>query len=165
MGEGSRNVRSVMEPELPCLCKVGLALPFDETEPDRWALRFVGNCPTGVGVVGRERRAAAAAAFDKLALEARLLRKAWTAAVEAAAVGVVLAGWTALTISHGRSRSRVWEHIDLLGLTTLFSGETCFELYKEEARCGDKSNVSLQMVGGSRSRLVVVKPRRVTKIA
>lgn len=48
--------------------------------------------PTGVGVVGRERRAAAAAALDKLVLEARLLRKACTAAVEAAAFGTAFAG-------------------------------------------------------------------------
>ena len=39
-----------------------------------------------------DRRAAAAAAFERLALEARFARKAWTAAVEAAAFGVVLDG-------------------------------------------------------------------------
>ena len=50
--------------------------------------------PTGVGVVGLDRRAAAAAAFDRLALEARFARKACTAAVEAAALGVVFAGWS-----------------------------------------------------------------------
>lgn len=53
---------------------------------------MVGMSPTGVGVVGLERRAAAAAAFDKFALEVRLARKAWTAAVDAAAVGGVFGG-------------------------------------------------------------------------
>lgn len=81
-----------MEPALFCRCNVGRALPFDETEPDRWALRLVGISPTGVGVVGRDRRAAAAAALERFALELRLARKAWTAAVEAAAVGGVFAG-------------------------------------------------------------------------
>ena len=75
-GDGSLKVRSVIDPELFCLCRPGIELPLDETDPDLWALRFVGKSPTGVGVVGRERRAAAAAAFDKLALEARFARKA-----------------------------------------------------------------------------------------
>ena len=39
------------------------------------------------------RRAAAAAAEDKFALEARLARNAWAAAVAAAAVGMDFWGW------------------------------------------------------------------------
>ena len=34
-GDGSRKALSVMEPVLLWRCKVGLALPLDETEPDR----------------------------------------------------------------------------------------------------------------------------------
>lgn len=39
-----------------------------------------------------DRSAAAAAAFERLALEARLAKKAWTAAVDAAALGGIFAG-------------------------------------------------------------------------
>lgn len=49
--------------------------------------------PTGTGVVAKERSAAAAAALERLALEARLARKACTAAVDAAALGGALGGW------------------------------------------------------------------------
>lgn len=116
-----------MEPELFWRCIFGLELPFEETEADRWARRFVGRSPTGVGVVGRERRAAAAAAFERLALEARLARKAWTAAVEAAAVGGVLAGWIrGWCQASKKANDRYDFKLHLLGLTMLVSGGTWF---------------------------------------
>lgn len=53
--------------------------------------------PTAVGVVGLERRAAAAAALDKLAWEARFARKACAAAVDAAALGGVFGGFVSVS--------------------------------------------------------------------
>ena len=96
-GDGSRKVLSVIEPELFCRCRPGFCgllatLPCDDVEVRRWIIRFVCISPTGVGVVVWERRAAAAAALERLALEARLARKACAAAVAAAAVGGVFTG-------------------------------------------------------------------------
>ena len=97
-GDGSRNVLSVMDPELVCRRRppgraaVPGALPFEEIEPCLWSIRFVCTSLTGVGVLACVRSAAAAAAEDKFALEARLARKAWAAAVAAAAVGAVFWG-------------------------------------------------------------------------
>ena len=94
-GEGSLNDRSVIDPELFCRCNpprtLGLALPLEDVDPRR-CIRLVCISPTGVGVVVWERSAAAAAALERFALEVRLARKACAAAVDAAAVGVVLAG-------------------------------------------------------------------------
>ena len=52
-------------------------------------MRFVCICPTENGLVVWERRAAAAAELERLALEFLLARKACVAAVEAAALGTV----------------------------------------------------------------------------
>ena len=52
-------------------------------------MRFVWIWPTGIGEVVWDRRAAAAADDERLALDARLARKACTAAVDAAAFGGV----------------------------------------------------------------------------
>lgn len=91
-GDGDRNVRSVMDPELPCLLSCppgragvsGVLLPADE---DRDALRraflFVWTSATLVGVVGRAlRAAAAAAALSEAVLDSRRV-KAEMAAVAA----------------------------------------------------------------------------------
>lgn len=69
-GEGSRKVRSVMEPELEWRRRAGgcwPALPCDDSEPLR-AIRFVTVWPTGVGAKGWVRRAAAAAEDESEAL-------------------------------------------------------------------------------------------------
>lgn len=89
-GEGSLNVRSVIEPELFFRCNSAgraLTLPVEETDPCRCTMRFVCISPTGVGVVVWERSAAAAAALESCVFEALLARKACAAAVEAAALG------------------------------------------------------------------------------
>ena len=91
-GDGSRNVRSVIDPELPFRCNVGLCspcidpateLPIEEVEPDLRRVLFVWTFATDVGVVGRDRRAAPAAAAARDALEAWFFRKACAAAVAA----------------------------------------------------------------------------------
>ena len=93
LGDGSRKVRSVMEPELFCLCRLPgrrplpWALPLDEVDPWRCNMRLVFTSLIGVGVVVWERKAAAAAAADRFALDTRLARNAWAAAVAAAGVG------------------------------------------------------------------------------
>ena len=98
IGEGVLKVLSVIDPELFCRCNppgrctIPPALPSEEFEACRWTMRFVCSSPTGTGLVVYERSAAAAAALERLALEVRLARKAWTAAVDAAALGGVLAG-------------------------------------------------------------------------
>ena len=87
-GDCSRKVLSVMEPELPCRWSApgrAAALPLDEMDPRR-CVRFVCTSLTGVGEVVWERRAAAAAAEERLAFEGRLARNACAAAVAAAAV-------------------------------------------------------------------------------
>lgn len=96
-GDGDRNVRSVMDPELPFLlsCSPGRAevsgvlLPADE---DRDALLrvvlFVWTSATLVGVVGRAlRAAAAAAALSEAVLDSRRV-KAEMAAVAALGLAV-----------------------------------------------------------------------------
>lgn len=71
-GEGDLNVRSVMDALLPRLCipcrPMTLSLPIDDCEP-RLIMRLVCIVPTGSGVVVADRKAAAAAAEDRLALE------------------------------------------------------------------------------------------------
>ena len=67
------------------------ALPRDPLEP-RLCIRFVCTLATGTGVVVWDRRAAAAAAFDRLAWDARCARKACEAAVVAAAEVLVVDG-------------------------------------------------------------------------
>jgi hypothetical protein len=88
-GDGSRNVRSVIEPELPlrsswapgCPRTDPVAeLPIEEFELALRIVLFVWTSATDVGVVGRARNAAAAAAADKEALDAWGLRKANAAA-------------------------------------------------------------------------------------
>lgn len=84
-----------MEPELECRRKAGgcwLALPWEETEAFR-TMRFVTVSPTGVGVAGWVRRAAAAAAEDSAPLDSRSRRKALVAAREAEALGTLLEAW------------------------------------------------------------------------
>lgn len=96
-GEGSRKVRSDIDPllprrsrEFPCgpLVDPAIELPIDELEPARRSIRLVWTSPTDTGVVGRARNAAAAAAADSDGLEAWLFRKAEAAAVAALALAV-----------------------------------------------------------------------------
>lgn len=100
-GDGSRNVLSVIDPELPLRSSwapggpridPGTELPIEEFELVLRIVLFVCTSATDVGVVGRARNAAAAAAADKEALEAWGLRKANAAAVcaEAFALGPLL---------------------------------------------------------------------------
>ena len=101
---------------LPCRRSPGLsgALPFEDAEP-RLCMRLVCICPTEIGLVVWERRAAAAAALERLALEFRLARKACVAAVEAAALGTLLTSrGYALDVSY-RSKFIGW--YALRGLT------------------------------------------------
>lgn len=97
-GDGSRNVRSVIEPELPLRSSWDpggprtdpeTELPIEEFELVLRIVLFVWTSATDVGVVGRARNAAAAAAADKEALDAWGLRKANAAAAcaEAFALG------------------------------------------------------------------------------
>jgi hypothetical protein len=87
-GEGSRNVRSDIDPELPLRssCDPGgplvdpTELPIEEVEPLLRSVLFVTTSATEVGVVGRAFRAAAAAAEESEAVEGRFFRKAWAAA-------------------------------------------------------------------------------------
>lgn len=88
-GDGARNERSVMDPELECRRRAGrcwLPLPCDDMEALR-TIRFVTVSATGVGVVVWVRRAAAAAAEDRAPLDSRSRRKAFVAASEAEADG------------------------------------------------------------------------------
>lgn len=94
-GDGSRNVRSVIDPELPRrsswapggprTCPV-TELPIEEFELVLRIVLFVWTSATDVGVIGLDRNAAAAAAADNDAFEAWLLRKAEAAAVCAEAL-------------------------------------------------------------------------------
>jgi hypothetical protein len=93
----SRKVRSVIDPELDFRCRVGLELfaidpatELDTEETDAFLRRFllVWTSATDVGVVGLDRRAVAAAADEREALEVWLFKKAWTAAE--AAFGLAL---------------------------------------------------------------------------
>lgn len=87
LGEGSRKDLSDIELLLPRRSSWGLEvdveLPIEDVEPDRLIVLFVCTSATEVGVVGRDRKAAAAAADDREAFEARFFRKAWAAAVVA----------------------------------------------------------------------------------
>ena len=81
-----------MEPELEWRRRPGccwVPLPCDETEAFR-TIRFVTVSPTGVGVGVWVRSAAAAAALERAPLDSRSLRKAFVAAREADALGVLL---------------------------------------------------------------------------
>lgn len=94
-GDGSRNVRSVIEPELPLRtnCDPGgprpvdaTELPTDEVDPALLIVLFVCTSATEMGVVGRDFSAAAAAAAERDAFEARSRKKACDAAVAADAL-------------------------------------------------------------------------------
>jgi hypothetical protein len=90
-GDGLRKVRSVIDPELDCLCRTpgrccAALLPLEEAELRR-TMRFVTVSPTGVGVVTWVRRAAAAAALERFGLDSRSLTNALVAASEADALG------------------------------------------------------------------------------
>ena len=74
--DDARNVRSVIEPLLLDLCRSGrlppriepIPLPFDEVDP-LLTMRLVCRFPTGSGEVVWERRAAAAAADEREAVD------------------------------------------------------------------------------------------------
>lgn len=92
LGEGSRKVRSDMEPELPLRssCDAGLLpplpateLPMEEADSLLRIVRFVWTSATDIGVVGRDRNAAPAAAAARDALDCWFFRNAWAAAVVA----------------------------------------------------------------------------------
>jgi hypothetical protein len=96
-GDGSRNVRSAIELELPIRSSWDpdcpradpeTELPIEEFELVLRIVLFVWTSATDVGVVGRARKAAAAAAVDKEALDAWVLRKANAAAVCAEGLAV-----------------------------------------------------------------------------
>lgn len=87
-GEGSRKVRSDIDPLLPRRSRLGLVdpateLPTDEFEPDLRSIRLVWTSATDMGVVGLDRNAAAAAEAEREALEVWFFRNAWAAAVVA----------------------------------------------------------------------------------
>ena len=90
-GDCSRNVpiRSVMEPELSLRSSIELGRPFTdalrelETDPRR-CVRLVCTSATFVGVVGRDLRAAPAAAAARFAFDFCVERKARAAAEVAA---------------------------------------------------------------------------------
>lgn len=97
-GEGSRNVRSLIDEELPLRSSCGrdcpfddpvTELPIDDVEPLLRRVRLVCTSATLVGVVGLDRRAAAAAAEDRDALEAWFFKKACAAAVAAEGLAFV----------------------------------------------------------------------------
>lgn len=96
-GEGSRKVLSDIEPPLPRRSSVvpggplvdpATELPIDEVDPALRSILLVWTSPTDMGLVGRARSAAAAAAAERDALEAWFLRKADAAAVAALALAV-----------------------------------------------------------------------------
>jgi hypothetical protein len=95
-GEGSRNVLSVIDPELPLrssggappLCDPLTELPIEDVDPVLRIVRLVCTSATFVGVVGLDRSAAAAAAEERDAFEAWFRRKTEVAAVMAAALAV-----------------------------------------------------------------------------
>jgi hypothetical protein len=100
-GEGSLKVRSLIDPLLPLRSSIApggpfmdpaTELPMDEVEPARRSILLVCTSPTDIGVVGRDRRAAAAAADESDALEAWFLRKAEAAAVAADGLGLEIFG-------------------------------------------------------------------------
>jgi hypothetical protein len=97
-GDGERKVRSVMLPELLARCRpplpalpplvpppTTLPLPVDDCDPRR-TMRFVCTFPTGSGDEVCDRKAAAAAAEERAALDAGRWTKAWPAAAVAALI-------------------------------------------------------------------------------
>jgi hypothetical protein len=92
-GDWLRNDLSAMELELARRRRAMLDSPVEAASPPgdeklcRWSLRLVCTSPTETGVVAWARRAAAAAAAESAALEARLARNAWAAAVAAEGLG------------------------------------------------------------------------------
>jgi hypothetical protein len=94
-GDELRKERSVMDAELErrwtSWGRWEPWEPLDEAEPRR-TMRLVTVSPTKVGDVACERRAAAAAALDRLALLSRLRTKAFEAAREADGLGAVCGG-------------------------------------------------------------------------
>lgn len=100
-GEGSRNVRSDIDPLLPLRCSSGRGSPIvdpavelvmDAFEVALRSILFVWSSAGFEGVVGLDRNAAAAAAPASAALDVWFLRKAWAAAV--AALGFEIAPLT-----------------------------------------------------------------------
>ena len=92
-GEGDLNVRSDMDELLVCLTMLFLGLPpmiaplpVEDWEP-LLTMRLVWMDPIGSGEEVWERRAAAAAADDREAVDGDLLRKAALAAIEADELG------------------------------------------------------------------------------
>jgi len=88
-------VRSDIDPELPLRSSPGrpltdppFELPLDEFEAVLRMVLFVCTLPTSIGVVGRDRKAAAAAAPAREEDDAWDLRNAWAAAVAADADGL-----------------------------------------------------------------------------
>lgn len=78
-GDESRNVLSVIDPELPCRWTPGrppATLPFEDVEPCLCIIRLVCTSETGVGDAVSDRSAAAAAADERFALETRFARNA-----------------------------------------------------------------------------------------
>lgn len=110
-GEGSRNVRSVIDPELPLrsscdpggpLVDPATELPTDDVDPALRSVLLVWTSATDVGVVGRDRNAAAAAAEDRDAFEERFFKKACAAAVVAEALALdPLRGYEKRRVSYG----------------------------------------------------------------
>jgi hypothetical protein len=97
-GDGSRKVRSDMEPLLPLrsreapgglLAGVVVELPTEEVEPALRSIRLVCTSATDVGVVGRLRSAVPAAAAAREALELWFFKNACAAAL--VALGFALA--------------------------------------------------------------------------
>jgi hypothetical protein len=89
-GEGDLNDRSVIDPALPLLSSPGRALPtLLPTDPfeSLLCIRFVCTFPTEVGIVACDRRAAAAAAAERVPFACWPLMNAWEAAAAAEAVG------------------------------------------------------------------------------
>ena len=92
-GEGDRKVRSDMDELLVCLTMLFLGLPpmiaplpVEDWEP-LLTMRLVWMDPIGSGEEVCERRAAAAAADDREAVDGDLLRKAALAAIAADELG------------------------------------------------------------------------------
>lgn len=81
-------LRSSCAPDGPRLDPALRELPMDEVDPTRRIILLVCTSATAVGVVGRERKAAAAAAEDREALEGWLFKKAWAAAEAAEGLAV-----------------------------------------------------------------------------
>lgn len=96
-GEGSRKVRSDIDPLLPRRSREVPRVPFadpaielaiDEFDPALRSILLVWTSPTDTGLVGRARNAAAAAAAERDALDAWFFRNAEAAAVAALASAV-----------------------------------------------------------------------------